>query len=274
MNSKSQGMEGLVDMSAHVLPRSALIRTRHRYNVLDTPIDALTWEQALARIHDWARQHQSRYVCTCNVHSVVTARSNPAFAQALNHADMTTPDGAPVAWMLRRFGAQGQQRLNGPDMMWRYCAEAVQRDESIYLYGGKPQTLEHLQTRLLQAFPGLRIAGAESPPFRELTPDEDDAIVQRINASGAGTVWVSLGCPKQELWMAAHRGRVQAVMIGVGAAFDFHAGTVTRAPLWMQHHGLEWLHRLASEPRRLWRRYLVTNPLFIVGALRQLAQRD
>jgi N-acetylglucosaminyldiphosphoundecaprenol N-acetyl-beta-D-mannosaminyltransferase len=128
-----------------------------------------------------------------------------------------------------------------------------------------------LQARLQEAFPGLRIAGSISPPFRQLTAEEDAADVACINASGAGTAWVSLGCPKQEKWMAAHRGRVNAVMIGVGAAFDYHAGTIGRAPTWMQHRGLEWLHRLSSEPGRLWKRYLVTNTLFVIGAVKQLA---
>jgi len=130
--------------------------------------------------------------------------------------------------------------------------------------------LELLQQRLKAAFPGLLIAGAYSPPFRLATAEEDEADVTRINSSGAGTIWVSLGCPKQEQWMAAHRGRVNAVMIGVGAAFDYHAGTIKRAPKWMQNAGLEWLHRLCSEPRRLWKRYLVTNTIFLAKAMRQL----
>ncbi len=183
---------------------------------------------------------------------------------------MATPDGAPVAWMLRKLGYASQQRINGPDLMWKYCEQAAQRGEAIYLYGGTPDTLEILQRRLAEIFPGLRIAGAYSPPFRAVTNEEDAADVRRINASGASTVWVSLGCPKQEKWMAAHRGRVNAVMIGVGAAFDYHAGTIKRAPTWMQNAGLEWLHRLCSEPRRLWRRYLVTNTLFMIGAAKQL----
>jgi N-acetylglucosaminyldiphosphoundecaprenol N-acetyl-beta-D-mannosaminyltransferase len=183
---------------------------------------------------------------------------------------MATADGAPVAWMVRRFGYKDQQRINGPDLMWNYCALAAQRGELIYLYGSTPATLATLAHRLAREFPGLKVAGAYSPPFRPLTVAEDTEAVAAINASGAGTVWVSLGCPKQETWMAAHRGRINAVMIGVGAAFDYHAGTVHRAPLLMQRLGLEWLHRLISEPRRLWRRYLVTNTLFVLGALRQL----
>jgi N-acetylglucosaminyldiphosphoundecaprenol N-acetyl-beta-D-mannosaminyltransferase len=233
----------------------------------------LGWDEAVSRIAGWAAQRVSRVVFICNVHSVVTARRDTAFAQALAQADLATPDGAPVAWMLRRLGHAGQARINGPDLMWRCCADAAARGTSVYLYGGTEEVLAKLQQRLLSAFPGLHIAGAASPPFRPLSADEDAAAVAAINASGAGVVWVSLGCPKQELWMHAHRGRVHAVMVGVGAAFDYHAGTTPRAPGWMQQAGLEWLHRLASEPRRLWRRYLVTNTLFVVAAARQLLGR-
>lgn len=238
--------------------------------VIGAPIDAVSWPASLARVSGWAAARQSRYVCICNVHSVVTARQDKAFAKVIREADMATPDGAPVAWLMRRLGVASQQRINGPDLMWRYCSEAAQRDESIYLYGGMPETLDILQRKLLVQFPGLKITGAYSPPYRQLTAEEDAAVVEAINASGAGTVWVSLGCPKQEQWMAEHRGRINAVMIGVGAAFDYHAGTTQRAPQWMQRNGLEWLHRVCSEPRRLWKRYLVTNTLFIYFAGRQL----
>lgn len=239
-------------------------------SVVGSPIDALSWERTCAVLADWASRRESRYVCICNVHSVITARHDPDFHTVIQQADMATPDGAPVAWLMRRLGQPGQQRINGPDLMLRYCAQAAQRDERIFLYGNTAQTLQTLQDRLHQQFPALQIAGSYSPPFRPLTPQEDDEIVARINASGAGTVWVSLGCPKQERWMADHRGRIQAVMVGVGAAFDYHAGTLRRAPLWMQRSGLEWLHRLCSEPRRLGGRYLVTNSRFLVQAARQL----
>ncbi|MFZ2172306.1 MAG: WecB/TagA/CpsF family glycosyltransferase [Methylococcaceae bacterium] len=201
---------------------------------------------------------------------MVTATQDIEYGRVVNEADMATPDGAPLAWMLRRLGHAGQQRISGPDLMWRYCEQAQSRAEPIFLYGSSEQTLVALKVKLLAAFPSLNIMGAISPPFRALTQDEDAAIVEQINSSGAGVVWVSLGCPKQELWMAAHCGRIHAVMIGVGAAFDYHAGTIKRAPKWMQDCGLEWLYRLASEPRRLWKRYLVTNTLFLLGAARQL----
>lgn len=243
---------------------------RERVSVIGTPIDVLDWDTATSRIYKWAAARSSRVVCICNAHSVVTARQEATFLKIVEQADMATPDGAPVAWLMRRLGSDRQERINGPDLMLRYCADAARRGESIYLYGGSETTLYILKEQLPKTFPGLVIAGAHSPPFRLLSAEEDAADVDRINRSGAGTVWVSLGCPKQEAWMAAHRGRVDAVMIGVGAAFDYHAGVITRAPLWMQRGGMEWLHRLASEPRRLWRRYLITNALFIFFALRQL----
>lgn len=243
---------------------------RNRGDVIGAPIDVLTWDQTVDRISMWSRSHDSRVVCICNAHSVVTARQDRDFAKIVREADMATPDGAPVAWLLRRQGARGQERINGPDLMLKYCAHAASTGESIYLYGGSPSTLDALVRNLLRLFPSLRIAGSCSPPFRPLTRAEDASIVDAINRSGAGVVWVGLGCPKQEMWMDAHRGHIHAVMIGVGAAFDYHAGTVARAPLWMQRAGLEWLHRLASEPRRLWRRYLLTNTQFIWHAARQI----
>lgn len=242
---------------------------RKRIPVLKAHIDAVTWESALQRLRAWAAEQESRYVCICNAHSVVTAVQDPRFYEIVQGADMATPDGAPVAWMMLRRGATGQERINGPDLMWRYCAAAAEREESIYLYGGSQKTLDILQEKLPRVFPGLKVTGAYSPPFRELSVEEDEAAVAAVNASGAGTVWVSLGCPKQEKWMAEHRGRINAVMIGVGAAFDYHAGTIRRAPLWMQRNGLEWFYRLCSEPRRLWKRYLVTNTLFLWHAARQ-----
>jgi len=253
-----------------ISPTVDLQTSRVRVSVLNAPIDVVTWPAALERLHVWARHRESRYVCITNAHSVVTASQDKSFHAVLSGADMVTADGAPVAWMLRRLGYAQQERINGPDLMLRYCEQAAALEESIYLYGGKSETLALLQSTLTRRFPGLKIAGAYSPPFRALTAEEDEAVVAAINASGAGVVWVSLGCPKQERWIAEHRGRVNAVMIGVGAAFDYHAGTLPRAPVWMQNFGLEWLHRLCSEPKRLWRRYLVTNALFVLGAIQQL----
>ncbi len=237
--------------------------------MLGAQIDALSWDAAMARLLGWAHARESRYVTICNVHVVVSASRDAGYRGIINGSDMATPDGAPVAWMLRRQGFAGQPRISGPDLMWALCGRAAAENLPVYCYGSSEATLGLLEERLRAAFPALRLT-MEAPPFRTLTPEEDAAAMERINTSDAGIVFVGLGCPKQERWMAEHRGRVNAVMIGVGAAFDFHAGTVQRAPAWMRDNGLEWLHRLLSEPGRLWKRYLVTNTLFILGAARQL----
>jgi N-acetylglucosaminyldiphosphoundecaprenol N-acetyl-beta-D-mannosaminyltransferase len=238
--------------------------------VLSIPIDAIGFGQAQTQVLIWGHARQSRYVVLANVHVVVTAAHKPAFGAVVAAADLVTPDGAPVAWMLRKLGHGGQERVSGPDLTWALLGRCATESLPVYFFGSTPETLSLLAERIKVAFPALSVVGFEAPPFRAITAQEDAESVARINASGAGLVFVGLGCPKQEHWMLAHRGRINAVMLGVGAAFDFHAGTVSRAPVWMREHGLEWLHRLASEPRRLWRRYLVTNSLFVLGAAKQL----
>lgn len=232
--------------------------------ILNSFIDAILWREAIDTLLRWAKERQSRYVCICNVHVVVTAKQDPELRQVVNEADMATPDGMPLAWVLRRIGFQRQERINGPDLMWRLCERAAEKGLSVFLYGSTEETLARLTNNLKTALPQLVIAGVYSPPFRLLSDEEDRELTNLINGSGAHIVFVGLGCPKQEFWMAAHRGKVRAVMLGVGAAFDYHAGTVRRAPLWMQRSGLEWLFRLISEPKRLWKRYLVTNSLFLI----------
>lgn len=247
---------------------------RHRACVISTLVDVVGWDESIRRIESWGAARESRYVCFSNVHSVVTAVFDAKFNHVLANADMCTADGAPVAWMLRELGAKRQPRLNGPDLMWRYFAVAAERGSKVYFYGATPETLKLLKARTEAAFPGLQVVGTHAPPFRPISAREDEVDVERINASGANVVFVGLGCPKQEAWMAEHKGRVNAVMIGVGAAFDFHAGERARAPLWMQNSGLEWVHRLAQEPRRLWRRYLFTNlPFLVMAAAQWLASR-
>jgi len=241
--------------------------------VLDTHIHAIDWDEILHCMSEWASRRESRVICICNVHSVVTASRDKRFANTLEQADLATPDGAPVAWMLRRFGHPHQERINGPDLMERYCALAAHRGEPIFLYGSTDMVLGKLVESLRQRFPGINIVGAISPPFRALSDSEDRETVDAINASGARTVWVGLGCPKQEDWMMAHRGQIHATMIGVGAAFDYLAGTVKRAPRWMQRSGLEWAYRWWKEPRRLTGRYLVTNSVFLAMATRQLGAK-
>lgn len=241
---------------------------RASVRVLTAPLDLLDWESAVGRLVRWGGERRSSVVCICNVHMTVTAAEDSELAAVLDSAEMVTPDGAPVAWAMRRAGFTGQQRINGPDLMWRYLAEAERLGQVVFFYGGMDETLVALKDAMLSAFPNLKIGGMVSPPFRALSVEEDQAYVDQINAAGTAVLFVGLGCPKQEKWMHAHRGRINAVMVGVGAAFDYHAGTIKRAPLWMQRYGLEWFHRLCSEPRRLWKRYLVTNTLFILGMAR------
>lgn len=255
-------------------PRPALPAGERRVpRVLSVAVDPLGWDQTLATIAGWAREGRGRMVCLCNAHSLVAAAGDRDFARALSSADLCLPDGAPVAWMLRRLGHAAQPRISGPDLMARYLAQAARSGEPVFLYGGTPNTLQALHQTLPRHWPGLVIAGSHSPPFRELSAPEEEAVAERIRRSGARTVWVALGCPRQERWMARMRPRLNAVLLGVGAAFDFHAGAVRRAPAWMQGAGLEWLHRLAQEPWRLGRRYLVTQPVFAARALRESLNR-
>ena len=242
---------------------------RMREAILGVPVDVLRSREAVERIFKWALRRESRAVCVCNVHSLVTARRNVAHADAIRSADLVTADGAPIAWMVKKKGHTGQDRISGPDLMWDCCQKASELGTEMFLYGSTPATLRRLQQNLADRFPGIKVVGAYSPPFRELSAEEDTAIVDMINRSGARIVWVGLGCPKQEAWAHAHQGRVNSVMVGVGAAFDFHAGVVKRAPIWLRQLGLEWLHRICQDPRRLATRYLVTNSIFIVAVLRE-----
>lgn len=247
--------------------------TSNQLALLGTRIDAVSWEQAAARIVRWAALRESRLVCLCNVHTVISARHEPALRAALDSADMATPDGAPLAWLMRKRGCAEQQRISGPDLMWRVLAEAERLQLSVFLLGSTEATLAQLKARLQSTFPQLQVAGLLAPPFRVVTAEEDAAITATIQASGAQLLMVGLGCPKQEIWMARHRQQLHAVMLGVGAAFDYHAGTLRRAPLAWQRYGLEWLYRLAMEPSRLLKRYLLTNTLFLLALPLELWRR-
>ena len=241
--------------------------------ILGTRINALSWEQATTRITAWAEKKESRMVCLCNVHVAVSARRDTGLRAALDVSDMITPDGAPLVWLMRKRSWPEQQRISGPDLMWCTLAKSEQLGLAVFLYGGTGSTLEKLLNIIQTSFPTLKIAGHISPPFRILRIEEESEICKHINQSGAQIVLVGLGCPKQEKWMARHKGRIHAVMLGVGAAFDYHAGTLQRAPLAWQHAGLEWLYRLMKEPTRLFRRYLMTNTLFLLAPLRELLRR-
>jgi N-acetylglucosaminyldiphosphoundecaprenol N-acetyl-beta-D-mannosaminyltransferase len=232
--------------------------------VISTPVYATSYTDACDRIQTWAEARNSSYIVAANVHVVMTAYLQRQYQKIVNQAALVTPDGMPLVWALRLLGIKGQTRVYGPDLMLAWCDRAAQLQMPIYLYGGTEPMLEKLRHNLTQQFPGLAIAGSYAPPFRSLTAEEELEDVQRINDSGAAVVFVGLGCPKQEEWMARQQGKITAVMIGVGAAFSFHSGEVAQAPRWMMKLGLEWLYRFSQEPRRLWQRYCINNPAFVI----------
>ncbi|MCR5526926.1 MAG: WecB/TagA/CpsF family glycosyltransferase [Lachnospiraceae bacterium] len=206
---------------------------------------------------------RGKYICLSNVHTTVMANENKEYLEIQNGAALTLPDGAPIAKVQRENGFPQAKRVAGPDLMQKCFESALDGGLSMYFYGSSENTIEKLKKNLINKYPGIDIRGFESPPFRELTKEEDEAAVKRINDSGADIVWIGLGAPKQEKWMAEHQGKIKGVMIGVGAGFDFHAGTIKRAPEWVQHIGMEWFFRLFQDPRRLIRRYFITNVKFM-----------
>ncbi|MDT7614107.1 MAG: N-acetylglucosaminyldiphosphoundecaprenol N-acetyl-beta-D-mannosaminyltransferase [Pseudonocardiales bacterium] len=239
-----------------------------RVDVLGVRVSCLTLDSAVEEVSDWVGRGEHEYVCVTGVHGVMECQRDPQLLRIHNGSGLTTPDGMPMVWCARWAGQREVTRVYGPDLMLAILARAVERGWSSFFYGGGPATAELLADRLTTLFPGLQVAGTSTPPFRPLTPQEDANIVQVINDSGARLVWVGLSTPKQERWMAEHVGRLRAnALLGVGAAFDLHAGTVPQAPRWMQRSGLEWTYRLSREPRRLWRRYLRNNPAFVLNVL-------
>lgn len=241
-----------------------------RVNVLGVGVNPIDPERGLATIEGWIERDERQYVCVTGVHGVMESRRDPALREIHNAAGLVTPDGMPLVWLSRLSGRRDVERVYGPDLMLACCERSVRRGWRHFFYGGAPGVPELLADRLRDRFPGLEVVGTYSPPFRPLTSDEDRQIVSMINGTEPDFVWVGLSTPKQERWMHAHVGRIDApVMVGVGAAFDFHAGLKSQAPGWMQRLGLEWLYRLLTEPRRLWKRYCVNNPLFIYHVARQ-----
>jgi N-acetylglucosaminyldiphosphoundecaprenol N-acetyl-beta-D-mannosaminyltransferase len=239
-------------------------------DVLGVRVSAVNMAQALDRIETWIRSRDRHYVCVTGVHGVMESTRDAALRRIHNEAGMVTPDGMPLVWLARHAGHPHVERVYGPDLMLECCRESRARGFRHYFYGGGEGVADRLAARLEARFPGLRVVGTCTPPFRNLTTNEDAETVARINAAGPDIIWVGLSTPKQERWMHAHVGRLHApVLIGVGAAFDFHAGLKRQAPRWMQRSGLEWSFRLLSEPRRLWRRYLRNNPAFVWAVLRQ-----
>lgn len=231
--------------------------------ILNMRVDATTYGEVSRQVLSWARAGAGRAVCCATVHMVMEAFDHPGFRRQVNSADVVTSDGMPLVWALRGLGAAGASRVYGPDLMRLLLAEAEREGLRVGFLGGAPETLRRLVAKTGLRHPQLAIAFAESPPFGELTPEEDAATVARIQAAGVQLLFVGLGCPKQERWVAEHRERLSCVGLAVGAAFDFLAETKPQAPGWMQANGLEWLFRLASEPGRLWRRYLTANPRFV-----------
>jgi len=234
------------------------------------PISTLSFDKQVATIMSWAQSRLSKVVCVSNVHMLMEGHWNPDFADVLTDADMLTPDGMPLAWMTSLMNGQPQDRVAGLDLMRSLCEQAERQGISLFLLGSTDKMLEQVRQQLLEDFPALEVAGMLSPPFRPLSEVEDLKIVQLINDSGAGLVFVSLGCPKQERWMHNHRSITQSVMVGLGGAFSVYAGEKRWAPKWVRNYGLEWFYRLIQEPKRLWRRYAETIPPFLWLAFKQV----
>jgi len=240
-------------------------------NILGVPVSATYMQEAVDRIFGWVTDRTPGYVLLAGVHGIMECQRDPELLEIYQRAAMCAPDGMPTVWLGWAHGHKSMDRCYGPGLMLEVLAQSVKQGTRHYLYGGDEGVAEQLRDLLVERFPGLLVVGAETPPFRALTRSEDEAVVTRIAEARADIVWVGLSTPKQDRWMAEHVGRIHApVLLGVGAAFDFHTGRVRQAPRPIQRAGLEWAFRLAMEPRRLWRRYLYANPRFIVKASAQL----
>lgn len=250
--------------------KATALEVSNTIDVISSPITAAPFDTQIKTMLSWASKRVSKVVCVANVHMVMEAYWHSNLSSVLKSADLVTPDGMPLVWMMKLMGAHDQNRVAGMDILMSLCKLAPQQNVSIFFLGSQASILENMRTKLEQEFPDLQIAGMEPLPFRPLTPEEDEAVIQKINESGAGLVLVSLGCPKQEYWMNQHKGKIQAVMIGLGGAFPVLAGIHKWAPLWVRNLGLEWFYRLIQEPRRLWSRYGKTIPPFVWLALKQL----
>lgn len=245
-----------------------------RVDILGVGVSAINMEMALEAIEGWIERREQHYVCVTTVHGVMECRKDPELRRIFNSSGLTTPDGMPLVWLSRARGFGYVNRVYGPDLMLALCERSLSKGYRHFLYGGAPGVPEKLAENLKRRFPGLDVVGTYSPPFRPLTHEEDERVVRMINEAGPDIVWVGLSTPKQERWMAGHIGRLEApVLIGVGAAFDFHSGVKRQAPRWMQRSGLEWLFRLLTEPRRLWRRYLIYNSLFVWNLMKEGIKR-
>lgn len=240
--------------------------------ILDVQVDATSYEDASQRVLQWAREGRSTYVCVANVHMIMEAFDSATFRWVVNQAGLVVPDGMPLVWALKALGVKSASQVRGANLTLHVVERAAREGVPIGLYGGTPESLKDFVWLLEERVPGVRVACAISPPFRPLAPEEDEAFTSDISTSGARVLFVGIGCPRQERWMAEHKGRIPAVMLGVGAAFDFHTGRVRQAPRWMRRAGLEWAFRLLMDPRRLWKRYAKNNPRFLALFLLQLME--
>ena len=256
-----------------VQPQPTPVEDPQTVAVLDVPLALTDYSHTLAWMDSMVSARWPGYICVCNVHTVMASGEDPELRAALMASSFNVPDGQPLVWAINSLGHSLAGRVYGPELMARACAHASARGQRFYLYGGRNQgALVQLALNLRQRYPGVSIVGGYSPPHRQLTEEEQNAVADEINRSRADVVWVGIGVPKQEKWMARMRPLLEApLLVGVGAAFDFHAGLVPQAPTWLQEAGLEWAYRLAHEPRRLWRRYLRYNPRFMTAFARQLA---
>ena len=242
-----------------------------KFSILEVDISAIDMDDASLFIEDAVLKRKKIYVCVCPVSTVMECKKNENILASVNSADLATPDGMAVVWLGRMQGYKNIKRVYGPELMQKICGISAEKGYRNYLYGSSQDVLDKLNERLNKTYPGLVIVGSFSPPFQQLTKDEDEKIVEDINRSNPDIVWVGLGSPKQDLWMYEHRCSISApVIIGVGAAFDFLAGVKPQAPRWMRNNGFEWLFRLITEPKRLWRRYLWDYPLFVYYLLLDL----
>jgi N-acetylglucosaminyldiphosphoundecaprenol N-acetyl-beta-D-mannosaminyltransferase len=235
-----------------------------RTNILGTAVSAVNMESAVSAIGQWIQSDERQYVCVTGVHGIMESFREPELQKIHNRAGLVTPDGMPLVWISKFMGHQHVERVYGPDLMLELCAASTVYGWSHFFYGGAPDVAERLARNLQDQFKGLKVAGVLTPPYTALTIEEEAAVVSQINSAAPDIVWVGLSTPKQERWMHLFRTRLNAAaLIGVGAAFDFHAGLKRQAPTWIQRSGFEWLFRLTQEPRRLWRRYLRNNPEFV-----------
>jgi N-acetylglucosaminyldiphosphoundecaprenol N-acetyl-beta-D-mannosaminyltransferase len=242
-------------------------------DIIGSPITALSFQDQIDMMVKWGKSNLSKVVCIANVHMLIEAYRNPFFGAVLQNADLVTPDGMPLVWMLRLLGVGRQDRVAGIDVLEGVCKLSQETGVGVYFLGSQNTVLEKMQCRLNREFPNLKISGMTSLPFRPLTDEEDRTLVHTLNQSGAGLIFVSLGCPTQETWMSQHKGQVSAVMVGLGGAFPVYAGIQKCAPKVIREAGLQWLYRLIGEPRRLWKRYATTIPLFIWLVSKQLLER-